>query len=494
MESLIKDRYLDFQKKIHDFNQSVTNSLELSKSKNHIPVLDGIRGIAILAVLTFHINNLSDNTYIFRPYHDLGGILPSILYFGESGVILFFLLSGFLLFLPYAKALLFDSSWPSIKRFYLRRIFRIIPGYYAALALMILFFHPELLHRSNWYEIWQFLTFRMEFSNSQQINGVFWTLAIEFQFYLLLPILALVFRVLIRHSSLRWRMAKLTCCLLAMMIWGLLTRYYYGVYVFGTSRPHFATIAKVLQPYIYGEMGKFYEVFALGMLLCMVYIFTQNALSAEQWKTKIRSLSPILFIVGLLLLLVMSMWHFYHLKVDDNGYVNVFHIFPFVDPYMRSLGDAWIVWQAFAYTIAYGLCMTAALYGSDSFRRPFEWPVLRWMGFISYSLYMWHLPFIVIFLNYVYPILHNQSFGHRVAYFAFYVWALVVIIPISLTLYRWIEMPGIRVGELVIKMIEKRQRKQDITPVPQNPSPTSHSVDTIAPIMPSEVTVYSRSE
>src|SRR5579859_1242534 len=172
MTTLARAWYANIQKKAHDFSQSVTSSLEVSKSKNHILALDGIRAIACLTVLTFHINNLSDNSYIWRPYHVLGGILPSILYFGDSGIMLFFLLSGFLLFLPYAKALLFDSSWPSISRFYLRRIFRIIPGYYAALFLMILFFHPELLHHSNWDIVWRFLTFRMEFSNSQQVNGV----------------------------------------------------------------------------------------------------------------------------------------------------------------------------------------------------------------------------------------------------------------------------------------------------------------------------------
>ena len=494
MKTLTKDWYVSIQKKLYDFSQSVTSSLEVSKSKNHIPVLDGIRAIAILAVLTFHINNLSDNNYIWRPYHVLGGVLPSILYFGESGVILFFLLSGFLLFLPYAKALLFDSSWPSITRFYLRRIFRIIPGYYAAIALMILFFHPELLHRSNWYEVWQFLTFRMEFSNSQQVNGVFWTLAIEFQFYLLLPILALAFRLFVRRGSLYRRMIKLTCCLFAMMIWGLLTRYYYGIYILGTAKPHFVTVAKILQPYIYGEMGKFYEVFALGMLLSMIYIFTQNAPSAERWKMKIRSMSPILFIAGLLLLLVMSMWHFYHLKVDDNWYVNIFHIFPFADPYMHRLGNIWIVGQAFLYTIGYGLCMAAALYGSDRFRRPFELPVLRWIGFISYSLYMWHLPFIFIFLNYIYPMIHSQGLGNNIAYFAFYVWALVVIIPISLTFYRWIEMPGIRVGELVIKALEKRQRKQDTPIVSQNTSPTSPEMDTVEASLSSKVTAYAQGE
>jgi peptidoglycan/LPS O-acetylase OafA/YrhL len=105
---------------------------------------------------------------------------------------------------------------------------------------------------------------------------------------------------------------------------------------------------------------------------------------------------------------------------------------------------------------------------------------------------MWHLPFILVFLNYIYPTLQSQGFGKGVAYFAFYMWALVVIIPISLTLYRWIEMPGIRVGELLIKITETWRRKQEVVVEVQHTLPTPPAVDTIAPVTSSKVPTYSR--
>ncbi len=117
--------------------------------------------------------------------------------FGESGVILFFVLSGFLLFLPYAKALLLESSWPSARRYYLRRIFRILPGYYVTLLLILSFFHPEFLNINHWHDLWMFLTFTMSLNLSSQVNIPFWTLAIEFQFYLLLPIIAWLFSLVV---------------------------------------------------------------------------------------------------------------------------------------------------------------------------------------------------------------------------------------------------------------------------------------------------------
>jgi peptidoglycan/LPS O-acetylase OafA/YrhL len=68
---------------------------------------------------------------------------------------------------------------------------------------------------------------------------------------------------------------------------------------------------------------------------------------------------------------------------------------------------------------------------------------------------MWHLPFIFLFLN---DILHNiqqQGWKNIVEFGAFWCWALVVIIPISAMLYRWIEQPGVRLGELLIRKFER---------------------------------------
>src|SRR5258708_3152827 len=284
-----------------------TNSPAGSTSDKQIPVLDGVRAIACLGIISFHLTDQSGKQYIWKPLHGVHDV-PSMLaylattlaYAGDSGVMLFFLLSGFLLFLPYAKALLFESSWPSICSFYLRRIFRILPGYYAALFLMILFFHPEFLHSSRWHDVWLFLTFRMGDRFSGQLNGPFWTLAVEFQFYLLLPILAWFFSLIVRHGTLHQRLLKLTFCLLAMVAWGLLTRYW-GLYIAPTTKlgfliPH--TLSMTLVPLIYGDAGqsinegKYFEVFAIGMVICTVYTYTRYATCAEPWRIRMGRLSP----------------------------------------------------------------------------------------------------------------------------------------------------------------------------------------------------------
>jgi peptidoglycan/LPS O-acetylase OafA/YrhL len=252
-------------------------------------------------------------------------------------------------------------------------------------------------------------------------------------------------------------MLKLIGCLLAIMVWGVFTRYYYSVYLPGVSGAYLKGIMLKLKPFIYGEEGKYFEVFAVGMLLSVLYVYTQNTQLTENWQANIRRFSWVAFTAGLLLLPVVSMYHFYDVRNLDFSYANIFNV---SDSAMHSLEKTWIMWEALLYAVSYGLCIAALLFGSRKLQYPFEIPILRWVGLISFSLYMWHLPFIFIFLHYVLPSLNSQGIGHAITYLAFYIWALFVIVPISLAFYRWIEMPGIRVGELIVRRFEYFNKKR----------------------------------
>ena len=128
------------QSKRQWISQQVARLLEDNKPKNSIASLDGVRALACLSVITYHLSLLVIGAHIWKPVEPFTtGLILS----GASGVTLFFVLSGFLLFLPYAQALLFERNWPSAWRFYLRRFFRIVPAYYVALFLIILLFPPQ---------------------------------------------------------------------------------------------------------------------------------------------------------------------------------------------------------------------------------------------------------------------------------------------------------------------------------------------------------------
>lgn len=422
--------------------------------------------MACLCVLFFHVNVAAQDNHIWHLYQKFSSLLGALALAGRSGVILFFLLSGFLLFLPYAKALLFDSPWPSLWQFYLRRTFRIVPAYYVALALMIFLFHPEYLQADYLHKLWLFLTFRMDFPITfESINGPFWTLAVEFQFYILLPLLTWIFGLVVRRGKVGWRVAKLTLCLVGMAAWGVLSLYWSRVWSpQGTLHAFISpSLAEAVNPYIVGGGGKYLETFAFGMLICMLYTYVQHTPQENHWDKALQKLSIPLFLAGMAILSFMAYWNLYYW---DQG--RTFHFF---GRYHTLMLTSWSEWQGLCYAIGFGLCMLALLYGPAWLKRPFEWSPLRWIGLISFSLYMWHDPLIYLFVRVVIIPLHQQVTNLIVLYSLVWVWVLLAIIPFSCASYLLVEKPGVRLGEKLRRKLIKPLPEQRTMPVPAVPVP-----------------------
>ena len=165
-----------------------------------IPVLDGLRGIAVLLVMMFH-----SFLFLTEPGNALWELVYSrVAGLGWIGVDLFFVLSGFLI-----TGILYDSrNGPHYYRvFYARRAVRIFPLYYASLALFfwVIPFILELLHYRGFADTYnsplaQLLTWTYLVNWYEGLKGFnvlslplqhFWSLAIEEQFYLAWPFLVL---------------------------------------------------------------------------------------------------------------------------------------------------------------------------------------------------------------------------------------------------------------------------------------------------------------
>ncbi len=156
-----------------------------------LPGLDGLRGLACLLVFGVHFGQITRLQGQWGPF-DVARWLAN----GNTGVALFFALSGFLLGLPYWRAHAAGQPLPSAGRFWLRRAARVLPAYFACLAALV------IVNR-HWREsdaaldigLHLLMVFNFREASTLSINPPFWTLAVEAQFYLLLPLLfALLWR------------------------------------------------------------------------------------------------------------------------------------------------------------------------------------------------------------------------------------------------------------------------------------------------------------
>ncbi|MCD2515215.1 acyltransferase [Massilia sp. G4R7] len=169
--------------------------------------LDTLRALAIVLVLMSHYNGFVSRAPTF-------GIAGAI---GWAGVDLFFVLSGYLignqLLAPAARG---ESL--ELKSFFARRLLRTLPNYYAVLAVYLLLPDSPIAGKSM-APAWQFLTFTQNFGlNYGETFTHSWSLCIEEQFYLVLPLAVLALVGARRSPRLLW------CALFAAIGAGMMAR------------------------------------------------------------------------------------------------------------------------------------------------------------------------------------------------------------------------------------------------------------------------------
>ena len=123
-------------------------------------------------------------------------LFDKALFEASLGLICFFVLSGFLLYRPFARAALRGGEPVPIKRYALRRAARIVPAYYVSVLGCLLLYsavgYPTLVPSAG--ELPLFAVFGQNYSidTVMKINPVTWSLCVEAAFYVLLPLLGLI--------------------------------------------------------------------------------------------------------------------------------------------------------------------------------------------------------------------------------------------------------------------------------------------------------------
>lgn len=153
-----------------------------------LAALDGIRALAALAVLVYHVAVETG-----AALHD--GFLGALLSRGDVAVPVFFTLSGFLLYLPHARAVIEGTAAPRAGAYLLRRALRILPAYWLVVAVALPLWSPEhVTDAATWLKL---LLLVHVYDPAPWWSGLgpaglaqMWSLCVETAFYLVLPLLA----------------------------------------------------------------------------------------------------------------------------------------------------------------------------------------------------------------------------------------------------------------------------------------------------------------
>src|SRR6478672_10840923 len=220
--------------------------------------IESLRALAALGVLEGHVYGWAHHWNLAYLY---GSLAHRVILGGGSGVFVFFALSGYLLFWPFAKQQFGEGTTIDLRRYALNRILRILPLYFAAVVLLMIINGGA----GGW---WRFATFTWTFSTSTlgTVDGPLWSVVVEIHFYALLPFFALALGRLARQ---RWGTA--VALLLAIGIAGILFREW-AVH----QDPHTAQIVRYSLP------GTFY-FFIPGMLVAMVRLRSFRVPPAWAW-------------------------------------------------------------------------------------------------------------------------------------------------------------------------------------------------------------------
>lgn len=234
------------------------------QSFGHQNGLDGLRLLAALAVILYHIPGFTGPV---EP-HALGWRLVAR---GEVGVPIFFVLSGLLLFRPWVKRYLLGAPRPAVRSYLWRRALRIMPAYWiVAIIAIATLGHGKAKTQWDWTEVLLLLHiydpkpwYPATYIGPRGL-GQIWSLAVEVSFYMVLPLLAAVIGWLAcrRTDEVDRRARTMLICL------GVLSLIPYA-YLWWTYHP-FRPQHQVWLPHYIGW-------FAAGMAISVVTVWAQAA-------------------------------------------------------------------------------------------------------------------------------------------------------------------------------------------------------------------------
>lgn len=316
-------------------------------ASDYVPALTGLRGIAAAWVLVFHLWQFSGSPAL--AIHSAGWVVDftPLAACGFLGVDLFFGLSGFLLSMPFHRALRARAPMPSLRTFWIRRCRRVLPAYYTNLVIIVavLLALGQVSSLSSLSLASHLLLAQNLVPVRETLNGVYWTMPIEWDFYAILPLLMLALA--------RWRAAGMLIGVLALAV--TFRVLCYGAYFDAPWARHFdygwiMQLPARLDEFFFGALG--------------AWVHVRNPPAARTARRLVW--------VGVL------------------GIAVAMILFTRIGNYLLPPRVPWI----FLHFTWIGAAFGAFILGAASQRAWFCWRWLAWLGLVSYSLYLWHYPLL----------------------------------------------------------------------------------------------------
>jgi peptidoglycan/LPS O-acetylase OafA/YrhL len=363
--------------------------------EHHLPTLDGWRGLAVIGVVLYH------GREEFSGVNSLPVRLAAHCYLGVD---LFFAISGFLicglLLREYE-----ETGDISLRRFYIRRCFRILPPYYVSLAA-ICAAGAFLALPFNFSDVPSCLLFYRNYRplGIDQAGGFYtahyWTLAVEEHFYLLWPMLLLVVKP---------KRAGKAAFLLAM-----------SVFAWRVIEGHFGLLADILpQANLMARTDTRIDALLWG---CLAAIYFQDI---RRLAARVR-FSQLWFVPASIVLIAQKL-----------------------HPPLQTLMDA---------ILLPALVVSTVLQPRSVLGRILEWRPLRWIGSISFSLYLWQELFL--------PELKAELAGGSLRFLQQPPWNLLAILVCACLSRYLIEIPMTRLGHRISAAPLSLPRAVESSPAP----------------------------
>lgn len=320
-----------------------------SESK-YVASADLMRVCCVFIIAWYHIWQQSwlNPVLTFGPVRiDLNPIIRT----GYLMVDLLLMLSGFLLFLPYARHSVEGTPLPPVGEYYRKRAARILPSYLFCLLVILLFFVlPGGEYGSTEHFLTDFfahLTFTHNLfplsHQSTRLNGALWTLAVEVQFYLIAPIVCRLF-------------AKKPFWTYLVMVLGAFCYRFVYVLPMNSYSMHLNRLPAML------------DVYANGMMGALIYVTLCRYVRKTGWKSLLMTAAAVLC--------ALAVWQLAEGQSRSSGGYSGVHIGQMVRRFPLSAAGA-----------AFLVC---AGFGLNGLTRIVSSKPVRWLSMISYNVYIWH--------------------------------------------------------------------------------------------------------